>query len=272
MAVLVGTVGLVVGTASLAAAADTGGYPYWSMPCVWSPYATSGPAGYCADYDWGTIKGNDSAKSVQSPYGYDYRNCTDYVAWRLSTLGVEPAQYMGFGNAKRWGQQAARHGLVDNDIPAVGSVAVSTTGSFGHVAFVTAVSGKTIMVSEYNKHENGSYSTQSGPPDQLGFSSFVHFEQYESNSVVSVAYNPTNGLPVIAVEGANNSLVYWYQQSGTGSWGSTSLGSAFSAPSVAYNPTNGLPVIAVEGANNSLVYWYQQSGTGSWGSTSLGSA
>ena len=48
-------------------------------------------------------------------------------------------------------------------------------------------------------------------------------------SAPSVAYNPANDLPVITVEGPNNSLSYVYQQSGT-SWGTGNLVSGYSAP------------------------------------------
>jgi surface antigen len=151
------------------------------MPCVVSPYGTSGTGYWCPGYNWGTIPNNTGNVSELSPYGYDYRNCTDYVAWELSTLGVKPAQYRGLGNADTWGSNATSHGLVDNTTPAVGSVAVSTSGEYGHVAFVTAVNGGTITVSQYNQKENGDYSVQSGTPTALGFSSFVHFEAYETN-------------------------------------------------------------------------------------------
>jgi surface antigen len=162
------------------ALADTGGYPYWNMPCELYPY---NPVGYCnteyGPYDWGPAR-NGSASSQLSQYGYGYRHCTDYVAWKLASLGVLPAQYKGLGDAKAWGTSAAGHGLVDNTSPTVGSVAVSTAGSFGHVAFVTAVSGSQITVSQYNQAGTGAYSTQTGTASGLGFTSFVHFEKYET--------------------------------------------------------------------------------------------
>jgi surface antigen len=62
-----------------------------------------------------------------------------------------------------------------------------TAGLLGHVAFVTGVNGSQITVSQYNYHEDGNYSTQSGAPGQLGFSSFVHFEMYEVGGGTSVS-------------------------------------------------------------------------------------
>jgi len=173
---------------STSAGAATGGYPYWNMPCVVSPYGATGHGYWCTGYNWGTTSGNTSNASELSPYGYDYRNCTDFVAWKLSTLGVKSTQYRGLGNANTWALYAPSHGLRVSSAPSVGSVAVSTAGTFGHVAFVTAVSGGNITVSQYNQGEDGNYSLQTGTPAQLGFSSFVHFEAYET----------TGGAPVVA--------------------------------------------------------------------------
>ena len=185
LALVAGLVGVptVVLVPSARAATATGGYPYWDMPCELAPYNT---VGYCntkyGPYDWGPVE-NGSSASQNSAYGYGYRNCTDYVAWKLASLGVNPAQYKGLGEAKSWAAPAASHGLVDNTQPAVGSVAVSTAGTYGHVAFVTAVNGSQITVSQYNQAGTGVYSTQTGTAASLGFSSFVHFEKYESTSL-----------------------------------------------------------------------------------------
>jgi surface antigen len=177
------TVGALLPLCVPGASADTGGYPYASVPCVYSPYATTGSGYWCSGYNWGTIRNSTANASELSPYGYDYRNCTDYVAWKLASLGVQPAQYKGLGNASTWGTLAAKHGVTNNASPAVGSVAVNTTaaGGLGHVAFVYAVSGSQISVSEYNLHRDGNYTpTETGTPAQLGFSSFDHFEKYEA--------------------------------------------------------------------------------------------
>jgi surface antigen len=149
----------------------TGGYPFY-------PEATAAdcPRGD-GRYSW-CIGGDEN-----SPYGYGYRNCTDYVAWVLASLGVHPAQYQGLGYARTWGTRAASHGVVNNGIPGIGSVAVNTTaaGGLGHVAFVTGINGAQITVSEYNEHGDGTYSTQTGTAASLGFTSFDHFEQYETS-------------------------------------------------------------------------------------------
>jgi surface antigen len=145
-----------------AAFADTGNYPYWNMPCELFPYSTTG---FCTaktgPFDWGPTR-NGSAASQNSPYGYAYRNCTDYAAWKVASLGVQPRQYQGLGDAKSWAVNAASHGLTANASPAVGSVAVSTSGTYGHVAFVTAVNGGTISVAQYNQPGDGTYTNAIG--------------------------------------------------------------------------------------------------------------
>jgi surface antigen len=160
----------------------TGNYPYWSTPCIYAPFATSGKGYWCSGYNWGT-KHNDSGNaSVNSPYGYGYRNCTDYVAWKLNSLGVSQTLYQGLGNAKDWGTKASKKGVTVNSSPAVGAVAVDTIGQYGHVAFVESVNKNgTITVSQYNKGQDGNYSTQTGTPSSLNFSAFIHLERYETN-------------------------------------------------------------------------------------------
>jgi surface antigen len=151
-------------------------------------------------YNWGTIRNNMGNASELSPHGYDYRNCTDYAAWKLASLGVQPAQYQGLGNANTWGTRAAAHGVVNNTTPAVGSVAVSTAGSFGHVAVVVAVTGGQITVSQYNQQQDGNYNTQTGTPASLGFRSFDHFEAYESVSATGGGLSPTPDPAVVATQ------------------------------------------------------------------------
>jgi surface antigen len=196
------TVGLALAAGVGTASADTGGYPYASVPCVYSPHATTGSGYWCSGYNWGTIRDNASSASELSPYGYDYRNCTDYVAWKLASLGVQPAQYTGLGNANTWGARAGAHGVVSNGSPAVGSVAVSTAGSFGHIAFVTAANGSQITVSQYNQPQDGTYTTQTGTPASLGFSSFDHFEGYEgTGGAASGTAGPASSLAFTRSDG-----------------------------------------------------------------------
>jgi len=176
-------------------------YPYADVPCVWAPYDTAGlSVRWCSDYDWGYIRNDLSAASVMSPYGYYYRNCTDYTAWIVSTLGVGPAQYKGLGNAKEWATQAPKHGLRADGTPAVGAVAVRTTGKYGHTAYVEAVNPDgTIKVSQYNYHADGNYTEEYGTPTFFGFSVFVHFEDYEIAPAPVVAAVESIAAPEAAI-------------------------------------------------------------------------
>ncbi len=209
-----------------AKADTTGDYPYASIACVWSPYATTDTGNWCkkvdtsgkiisyqtpfknaafaarashsfeckevSDYDGGTIHNNNSSKSEQSPYGYDYRNCTDYVAWKVASLGVPPTHYQGLRNAKDWPAKAPSKGLTVNTTPAIGAAAVKTTGTYGHIAFISAYNGSTgvITVQEYNNKGDGNYGTRSGTLSSLGFSEVVHFEKYETSG------SPTSPTPI----------------------------------------------------------------------------
>ena len=109
--------GLVVTALSLAlgcfllparpALADTGGYPYANATNCSSKY---GSGSWC-------INGND-----MSPYGYDYRNCTDYVAWKIKqVLGVSLPRTLG--NADTWGPRLKTAGYTYDSTPRVGDIA-----------------------------------------------------------------------------------------------------------------------------------------------------
>lgn len=195
LVVIVGTVMAITVTSAAPARADDGGYPSATMACVWAPYSADGTrnTNWCkktdaqgniiSDYDWGTIHDNNGSASELSIYGYYYRNCVDYVAWKVSTLGVSPNQYKGLGNAKDWPTNAPGKGLTVDTTPAVGSAVVNTSGTYGHVAYVASVNAdNTITVSEYNHGADGYYGTRTGTFSGLGFSQVVHFEKYETSS------------------------------------------------------------------------------------------
>ena len=80
--------------------------------------------------------------------------CTSFVAWRLNDRkNIKfTNQYKGcnFGNANTWDECAKKVGLTVNKKPKVGAVAQSNAGSFGHVAWVSKVSGSKVTIEEYN--------------------------------------------------------------------------------------------------------------------------
>lgn len=75
--------------------------------------------------------------------GYAYGNCTYYVA-------MKRAVPRGWGNARTWLQRAAASGYKTGTTPAVGAIAWTPFGRYGHVAYVEAVNGNTVTISEMN--------------------------------------------------------------------------------------------------------------------------
>ncbi len=130
-------------------------------------------------YDWGPVPDTAPGWTVATTHssrGYSYRNCTDWVAWRLEQFGVPDSSVRGLGNGGQWAANAVgRRGLTESAIPRRGDAAVQV-GNPGHVAFVEAVyADGTIRVSEYNTWFDGTYDTRTGSPAQLGFSVFIQF-------------------------------------------------------------------------------------------------
>ncbi|MBP7972634.1 MAG: CHAP domain-containing protein [Candidatus Nanopelagicales bacterium] len=81
-------------------------------------------------------------------------NCTNYVAWRMIRDGM-PRKTLWLHDAESWARSARKHGYLVNDQPLVGAVAQWTTGSpdvsqAGHVAYVKAVTAKSITIVEDN--------------------------------------------------------------------------------------------------------------------------
>lgn len=135
-----------------------GGYPWGYAACL----HTGQVDGACPNYDW-AVNG-----SIWNPStgGYGYRNCTDYVSWRIRSQGrYVPA---GLGNAKDWDNNYPSDGS-----PSAGDAAVSNNGTYGHVMYVESVNGDgTINISDYNRAGTGKYSTSTISASGLSFLSF----------------------------------------------------------------------------------------------------
>ena len=79
----------------------------------------------------------------------------------------------GRGNAKLWDDNARAAGIPVDSSPRVGDVAVSNSGTYGHVMYVEAVhGGGTITVSQYNASWDGKYSVAKRATTGLVF---IHF-------------------------------------------------------------------------------------------------
>jgi surface antigen len=159
-AIAVALLSALAGTAQ--AHPQTGGYPFWSY---------DGPGSNPATYTW-----TNSSGYGFSPYGYAYRNCTDYAAWKLANAN-DFADYRGLGNASGWaGVAQARSYRVDH-MPADGAVAWwggELFHGFGHVAWVENVYVGSVEVAEYNHAGTGRFDTRRIPtraPD-----AYIHFK------------------------------------------------------------------------------------------------
>jgi surface antigen len=120
------------------------------------------------DYPW-----QSSPVDTLSPLGYDYRECVDFVAYRLNRdAGVTsgPWKYtwanltpLG-GDALDWKENWEAHDWEVSHTPVVGSVAwwgAGSAGTLGHVAYVQAVNANgTVELEEYNWDDNHTYSTR----------------------------------------------------------------------------------------------------------------
>jgi surface antigen len=123
------------------------------------------PAQAADDYPY-----QGESPSEIDPLGFYYRNCTSFVAWRMSQRGPFD-NYMSGGHwhhARNWASNATRIGFHVDDTPAVGSIAHWSPGEggadgLGHVAFVAAVHPDgSVTVEEYNGLNSYAYGVR-GP-------------------------------------------------------------------------------------------------------------
>ena len=108
------------------------------------------------------------------------RQCTSFAAFRLSNVnGFEiPAAY---GNANEWGYRARREGYRVDNTPAIGSIAWSTAGIYGHVAWVSNVIGDEIEIEEYNYGIRESYNKRVVKANTM--TGFIHFKDLAGGNV-----------------------------------------------------------------------------------------
>lgn len=125
-----------------------GGYPWGYAKCI----HTGRVEGWCYNYDWAV---GGSVYNWQTG-GYGYRNCTDWVAYRVRTAGGYVPS--GLGNANTWDNRAPSYGYTVSGTPRKGAAAVSNSGYYGHVMYVESVnSDGSIVVSDYNRAGTGKY-------------------------------------------------------------------------------------------------------------------
>ena len=146
-----------------------------------SVYAYSGGNGSIARGDDYPAYYKNGSQEIDKWRMYS-RQCTSFAAFRLSGVnGFEiPAAY---GNANEWGYRARREGYRVDTTPAIGSIAWSTAGIYGHVAWVSNVIGDEIEIEEYNYGIRESYNKRVVKANTM--TGFIHFKDLEGGNVVS---------------------------------------------------------------------------------------
>ncbi|MFC4075345.1 CHAP domain-containing protein [Salinithrix halophila] len=124
----------------------------------------------------------DASTSEVDPWGFYKRQCTSFVAWRMNQRGVAFENGMRgghWGNAEHWDENARAIGYRVDNQAAVGAIAQFNPGeggnvSFGHIAYVTGISGATITIEEYNFDPPYEFSQRQIPASQV--SNFIHIQ------------------------------------------------------------------------------------------------
>jgi len=101
---------------------------------------------------WGYLSTGGADGNGGDGFGYGCRQCASYAAWRIAK---ETGVYYRWGNAKDFTQNARNAGYQYlGSSPQPGSIAVMDPAKagqgYGHIAWVEAVSGNMVTVSQYN--------------------------------------------------------------------------------------------------------------------------
>ena len=154
-----------------------------------SVYAYSGGNGSIARGDDYPAYYKNGSQEIDKWRMYS-RQCTSFAAFRLSNVnGFEiPAAY---GNANEWGYRARREGYRVDNTPTIGSIAWSTAGTYGHVAWVSNVMGDQIEIEEYNYGIRESYNKRVVKANTM--TGFIHFKDLAGGSVGNSQFSTLTG-------------------------------------------------------------------------------
>ncbi|WP_051138807.1 CHAP domain-containing protein [Agromyces italicus] len=119
------------------------------------------------DYPWWDQLPDDYGGGL-SPLRYYYRECVDFVAWRLNRdAGVTSAPWkwdwsnLASGSAYAWADEWASRGWPTSSTPVVGAVAWFP---YNHVAYVQSInSDGSVNIEEYNQNSDHSYHQRTIP-------------------------------------------------------------------------------------------------------------
>ncbi|WP_173234328.1 MULTISPECIES: choline binding-anchored murein hydrolase CbpD [unclassified Streptococcus] len=144
-----------------------------------SVYAYSGGNGSIARGDDYPVHYKNGSQEIDQWRMYS-RQCTSFAAFRLSNVnGFEIPR--AYGNANEWGHRARREGYRVDNTPTIGSIAWSTAGTYGHVAWVSNVMGDQIEIEEYNYGYTEAYNKRSIKANMM--TGFIHFKDLAGGSV-----------------------------------------------------------------------------------------
>lgn len=145
-----------------------------------------------------------------------YRQCTDFVAWRLNnTNGVYFTNSYGgvrWGNAKNWDDAARSIGVTVDGNPAIGAVAQTDAGYWGHVAWVADIIGDDVVIEEYNYLYASAYSKRQ--VSKYSFN-YIHIKDTNpipkpSNAWISASHRSLPiGWDITFTFGADNATNFW---------------------------------------------------------------
>jgi len=125
------------------------------------------------DYPWYNMP-TESQGGGLSPLSYYYRECVDFVAWRLNRdAGSTGSSWRwtwnsltpGGGNASAWASAWSNHGWTTSKTPVVGAVAWF---NYNHVAYVQSIGGDgSVVLQEYNWMGSHSYHKRTVSPSDV---------------------------------------------------------------------------------------------------------
>ncbi|MFF2271300.1 CHAP domain-containing protein [Agromyces sp. NPDC058136] len=119
------------------------------------------------DYPWWDQLPDDYGGGL-SPLRYYYRECVDFVAWRLNRdAGATSAPWkwdwsnLASGSAYAWADAWANKGWPTSSTPVVGAVAWFP---YNHVAYVQSINADgSVNIEEYNQNSDHSYHRRTIP-------------------------------------------------------------------------------------------------------------
>lgn len=168
------------------------------------------------------------AYSTYNPFAWSdlYGQCTWYAYGRAYERTGVALDECRIGNAYTWYNTAKNAGRKVGSTPKANSIAVfNTTSGYGHVAYVEAVNGNTVTVSEANNSALGNWTSQKQNTLVAGINCYSgqHSwtvegmkKRYTSESLIGYIYlvdDPEPGTPVISARST-----YYTDENITFSW------------------------------------------------------